>query len=959
MALKMDLCHLLIFHFVIATKSLKTLSSFGKESQLTVVGAHGNYSWPERDKAVHVGGDLILGALHMVHERSEDKICGPIMPQGGIQALETMLYTLDVINANPKLLPGVTLGVLAKDDCDRDIYGLEQAVDFIRGSIANIGGSEYKCHDGSDPVIPGVIGAPSSVTSIQVANLLKLFKIPQVSFFSTSTVLSNRDRYPFFLRTIPSDVHQAQAMVELVRMFGWTYVSVVYEESSYGMQGFNELEKLLKASEICIAATEKLIKDSGVAGQATYDKTVERLLAKSNARGVIVFGSDQEVGELMQAVRRKNASRWFSWIGSDGWGGRSLAVDGNEIEVEGAVTVQPLAFEVKGFKDYFLNLTPQNNKRNPWFVEFWEQQFRCKYPGSNWTPYNDGFNVTCSGNEQIFPQEFEMEAQLQFVSDAIMSFAYAFTNMLADFCGNGSGLCDAIMPIDGELLKDYLVKVNFTGLSGQQFAFLPYGDAPARYRILNYRQVTRGRYEWKTIGFFLGKHLFLDSQSSKRIYTMEQMVDMKFRWEEPEHPESVCSRPCQKAEAHHMIDGSACCWTCSPCHLFQYLPTKYACVDCPLGTIPSFDRQHCVQIPIVYLRYTDAIALVAMTFASLGIIATAVVMVIFIIYNDTPVVKASGRELSFVLLFGIFMCYAMTFILVSKPSEITCGAQKYCIGLSFSIVYSAILTKTNRISRIFRAGKRTSKRPRFISPRSQLFICGAFVAFQNAVGIVWLLLRPPRAVPYHADRDDHQLVCNDAVGAWYMVGFTYPIVLVIICTFYAILTRNIPEAFNESKYIGFTMYTTCIIWLAFVSIYFSTEHNIHIRIATMSFSISLSATVGLICMFATKLYIIILHPERNVRQSLLAAKPVMPSPKLNNCYSSIPSSYHSNGRQDTAQSVQSDYGDMEMMNRLRPSSSFSSTISRSTCATQTLANGTSISTQTLEAISRGADDVQL
>ena len=50
---------------------------------------------------------------------------------------------------------------------------------FFLGSIANIG-SEYSCHDGSDPVILGVIGAPSSVTSIQVANLLKLFKIPQV-----------------------------------------------------------------------------------------------------------------------------------------------------------------------------------------------------------------------------------------------------------------------------------------------------------------------------------------------------------------------------------------------------------------------------------------------------------------------------------------------------------------------------------------------------------------------------------------------------------------------------------------------------------------------------------------------------------------------------------------------------------------------------------------------------------
>lgn len=56
---------------------------------------------------------------------------------------------------------------------------------WLSGSIASIGGSDYTCQDGSKPdldpkVIPGVIGAPSSVTSIQVANLLKLFKIPQV-----------------------------------------------------------------------------------------------------------------------------------------------------------------------------------------------------------------------------------------------------------------------------------------------------------------------------------------------------------------------------------------------------------------------------------------------------------------------------------------------------------------------------------------------------------------------------------------------------------------------------------------------------------------------------------------------------------------------------------------------------------------------------------------------------------
>lgn len=49
--------------------------------------------------------------------------------------------------------------------------------------------------------------------------------------------------------------------------------------------------------------------------------------------GAIIFGSDQEVREVMRAVRRKNATGTFSWIGSDGWSARNLVSDGNEPEV--------------------------------------------------------------------------------------------------------------------------------------------------------------------------------------------------------------------------------------------------------------------------------------------------------------------------------------------------------------------------------------------------------------------------------------------------------------------------------------------------------------------------------------------------------------------------------------------------------------------------------------------------
>lgn len=74
-------------------------------------------------------------------------MCGPIMPQGGIQALEAMLYTLDRINADKILLPNITIGAHILDDCDRDSYGLEMAVDFIKGTC--IGSFERKTKDGN------------------------------------------------------------------------------------------------------------------------------------------------------------------------------------------------------------------------------------------------------------------------------------------------------------------------------------------------------------------------------------------------------------------------------------------------------------------------------------------------------------------------------------------------------------------------------------------------------------------------------------------------------------------------------------------------------------------------------------------------------------------------------------------------------------------------------------------
>jgi metabotropic X receptor len=84
---------------------------------------------------------------------------------------------------------------------------------------------EYRCKDGSSPSyyesnlerMVAVVGGQSSSVSIQVATLLKLFGVPQISYLSTSPALSNKDKFPYFFRTVPSDVNQAHAMLEILR----------------------------------------------------------------------------------------------------------------------------------------------------------------------------------------------------------------------------------------------------------------------------------------------------------------------------------------------------------------------------------------------------------------------------------------------------------------------------------------------------------------------------------------------------------------------------------------------------------------------------------------------------------------------------------------------------------------------------------------------------------------------
>jgi metabotropic glutamate receptor 2/3 len=345
--------------------------------------------------------------------------------------------------------------------------------------------------------------------------------------------------------------------------------------------------------------------------------------------------------------------------------------------------------------------------------------------------------------------------------------------------------------------------------------FDTFGDGMGRYNVFNFQYVG-GKYTYLKVGHW-AETLSLDVDS--------------IHWSRNSVPTSQCSDPCAPNEMKNMQPGDVCCWICIPCESYEYLVDEFTCMDCGPGQWPTADLSGCFDLPEDYIKWEDAWAIGPVTIACLGFMCTCVVITVFIKHNNTPLVKASGRELCYILLFGVGLSYCMTFFFIAKPSPVICALRRLGLGTSFAICYSALLTKTNCIARIFDGVKNGAQRPKFISPGSQVFICLGLISVQIVVVSVWLILEAPgtRRYTLPEKRETVILKCNVKDSSM-LISLTYDVLLVILCTVYAFKTRKCPENFNEAKFIGFTMYTTCIIWLAFLPIFYVTSSDYRVSL---------------------------------------------------------------------------------------------------------------------------------
>ena len=188
---------------------------------------------------------------------------------------------------------------------------------------------EIVCTNHSVKNIVGIIGGQTSEVSLEIARLGRIFRVPQVrcdtfinrkatsilqscSYLSTAVVLSDKELFPYFFRTVPSDTFQAKAMVEVIKEFGWNYVSVVHTETDYGTTGYEALLKHAEKEKTLCLADPLVIHDDN------YEFVIDKLEANPMTKVVVVFADRKPAGQLLEAAKKRKAFS-FLWVGSDAW----------------------------------------------------------------------------------------------------------------------------------------------------------------------------------------------------------------------------------------------------------------------------------------------------------------------------------------------------------------------------------------------------------------------------------------------------------------------------------------------------------------------------------------------------------------------------------------------------------------------------------------------------------------
>uniref|UniRef100_A0A6I8R0G0 G-protein coupled receptors family 3 profile domain-containing protein n=1 Tax=Xenopus tropicalis TaxID=8364 RepID=A0A6I8R0G0_XENTR len=580
-------------------------------------------------------------------------------------SMQALIFAVDEINSDPDLLPNITLGYHIYDTCITVRRSAQGALWMLSG------GQEitlnYHCHQ--EAPLAGIIGdCGSTLTKRNNINFICLSTTSkQISYFASSPVLNNRDQFPSFFRTIPSDEFQMRGLAELVSSFDWTWVGLLANDDDYGQFGMQMVKQEVIIAGGCFAFIENIL--TGLPNRNAPH--LAQVIRESSAKVVLVISPDSDFVIVLEELIRQNATGTI-WVGSEAWANSALLSDERFQQVlVGAVGFSIHGGQLPKFTKYLKSLHPFKDSHDSFVREFWEEAFLCKWLNQkNATELtNNGTIHACTGKENTESLVVEeLHRSSLNVYTAVYAMAQALHNLHQCTPGIGpflNGSCANISSLRPWQVSDF----TFTLTS----MYFPAQDHFILTTTLNI-----------SVG---GK--------------MDQIV-----------PISKCSPSCLSGFRKVILPGKPlCCYECARCPQGQIsnITDAAECNPCSWDTWPNLQQDRCLPRPTEFLSYGDPLGY---SLAAISVFSSLIplgVLGVFIYHKKTPIVRANNYSLSCLLLLSLFLCFLCSLGFIGYPQPEKCLLRQVAFGMVFALCISCVLAKTITVVIAFNATKPGSR----------------------------------------------------------------------------------------------------------------------------------------------------------------------------------------------------------------------------------------------------------